>query len=247
LQKEGFLYRDRLKAVVTCEHATPFIPAAYRKHFPADRSRLATHRGWDIGALVLARRISRSLASPLMRSRVSRLLVDLNRSVGRPGLFSGAALRFSEEQKILILNQYYFPYRSRVETMARNLIRAGHRVLHLSVHSFTPVFGGKTRGTDIGLLFDPGRNGEREFCTLWRNGIRESRPGLSVHFNRPYRGDSDGLTSAMRDFWPENQYLGIELEVNQKFFSVENRGAGRRIREIVVAALPFRLGESDAP
>jgi predicted N-formylglutamate amidohydrolase len=91
------LFHDRLKAIVTCEHATPNIPAAYRKLFVARRSQLASHLGWDIGALDLAKAISRSLASPLMRSEVSRLLVDLNRSVGHSALFSGAARPLSEE------------------------------------------------------------------------------------------------------------------------------------------------------
>jgi len=238
---------DRLKAIVTCEHATPCIPAAYRKLFITRRSHLASHLGWDIGALDLARAVSRALASPLMRSEVSRLLVDLNRSVGHPALFSGTVRPLGEEQKIRILNRYYFPYRTRVETAIRNLIRAGHRVLHLSVHSFTPILDGKIRRTDIGLLYDPGRTCEMEFCALWREGLRRSNPGWSVHFNRPYRGFTDGLTSALRKRWRENEYLGIELEVNQNLFTGKNRGSGRRIRESVIGAIPWRDRESARP
>lgn len=134
-----------------------------------------------------------------------------------------------------------------METAIQNLITARHRVLHLSIHSFAPVLDGRIRRTDIGLLFDPRRNREREFCTRWRDGIRKSNPGLSVHFNLPYRGSMDGLTSAMRKRWREDAYLGIELEVNQKFFSAENRAAGKRVRETIVRTLLQHLRESAVP
>jgi hypothetical protein len=57
----------------------------------------------------------------------------------------------------------------------------------------------------------------------------------------------DGLTSAMRKRWREDAYLGIELEVNQKFFSAENRAAGKRVRETIVRTLLQHLRESAVP
>jgi hypothetical protein len=42
---------------------------------------------------------------------------------------------------------------------------------------------------------------------------------MKVRFNYPYKGTSDGLTTTLRKkFGP--QYVGIEIEINQKFFSV---------------------------
>src|SRR5690606_5417757 len=100
------------------------------------------------------------------------------------------------------------PYRGDVE--ARIAIDAAFRpVLHLSVHSFTPVLNEKTRRTEIGLLFDPGRQFESEFCRRWKRSIQAKCPDRAVHFNRPYRGTSDGLTVALRRRFPDLQYAGI--------------------------------------
>jgi predicted N-formylglutamate amidohydrolase len=241
------LRRNRLKLIITCEHAAPAVPARYRSHFTGRMHLLTTHRGWDIGALNLAEVFSRSLRSPLIRSEVSRLLVDLNRSTGHPGLFSRAARPLDEDEKNRILNRYYFPYRKRVETAIRNSIGTGRRVLHLSVHTFTPVMNGKIRGTAIGLLFDPGRKREREFCERWRRGIREANASWPVHFNLPYRGKTDGLTSAMRSLWGEDLYRGIELEINQKFFSGKQYRGWRRMAEAVAGALRGAISESQLP
>jgi predicted N-formylglutamate amidohydrolase len=240
------LIRNRLNLLITCEHATPSVPARYRNHFIGFRNLLHTHLGSDIGALSLAGVISRSLRSPLIRSEVSRLLVDLNRSAGHHGLFSRAVRPLGEDEKIRILNRYYFPYRSRVETAIQNSIGTGRRILHLSVHTFAPVMNGRVRTTAIGLLFDSKRKREREFCERWRQGLRKANPEWPVHFNLPYRGGTDGLTSAMRSRWSDSVYWGIELEVNQKFFSGENRRAWKRMAETIAAAMASAVSESQS-
>jgi predicted N-formylglutamate amidohydrolase len=74
--------------LITCEHGGNRIPAAYRSLFIGRKALLATHRGYDAGALVMAEALSISLRAPLVSSTVSRLLVDLNLSVGNPQLFS---------------------------------------------------------------------------------------------------------------------------------------------------------------
>ena len=40
---------------------------------------------------------------------------------------------------------------------------------------------------------------------------------LVVRFNYPYKGISDGFTKYLRTRFTGKQYIGIELEVNQKF------------------------------
>src|SRR5258708_4265355 len=76
--------------LITCEHGGNRIPAPYRALFRGSRALLDTHRGYDAGALVMARELARAFKAPLVSSTVSRLLVDLNRSVGHPQLFSPA-------------------------------------------------------------------------------------------------------------------------------------------------------------
>jgi predicted N-formylglutamate amidohydrolase len=238
------LRRNGPKLIFTCEHATPAVPPDLKEKFHAHRRLLRTHQGYDIGALQTARAFSASLNSPLISSTASRLVVDTNRSTGHARIFSEITRLIDDDQKIRILNRYYFPYRTRVESTIRRFIQNGQRVIHISVHTFTPVFDGKIRKTDIGLLFDPRRKSEREFCTRWRKDLRKTCPGASIHFNRPYRGNTDGLTSALRERWEENEYLGIELEINQRFILTKNRQECRRIHGNLLRTLQQALRES---
>ena len=85
----------------------------------------------------------------------------------------------------------------------------------MSIHSFTPILNGIERIADIGLLFDPARKQESRFCRELQGKLREQPTPLRVRRNYPYRGTSDGLTTALRCKFPGDQYLGIEIEINQ--------------------------------
>ena len=72
--------------IVTCEHGGNRIPAPYRPLFARHAALLATHRGYDPGAQQMARALAVALHAPLVTATVSRLLIDLNRSLGHPRL-----------------------------------------------------------------------------------------------------------------------------------------------------------------
>ena len=104
--------RDRL--VVTCEHAGNVVPERYRPLFDGHEHLLPTHRGWDPGALLLAREMAERFHAPLYFDETTRLLVDLNRSVGNPELHSEATRHLSLRERREILEAYYHPHRKRV-------------------------------------------------------------------------------------------------------------------------------------
>jgi predicted N-formylglutamate amidohydrolase len=134
-----------------------------------------------------------------------------------------------------LIAEYYEPHRESVIQTVQRLGRTGP-VLHVGVHSFTPVLKGRTRRTDIGLLFDPRRKFESAVCQAWRQALRDLAPELKVHFNLPYRGVSDGLTTALRTHFPDERYAGVELEVNQKFPLGERR-AWKQLQQTLQASL----------
>jgi len=175
---------------------------------------LQSHRGWDQGALQLARACARDCSAPLYFSRVSRLLVDLNRSRHHRSLFSMFSKHLDAGGRQEVCDSYYFPYRNQVESSIRD---EKHRpVIHLSFHSFTPVLDGRVRDTDIGLLYDPARRQELEFCMSLQSELKRTFQHLVVRRNYPYRGMADGFTTYLRNRFPEKAYLGIEIEINQK-------------------------------
>ena len=62
--------------LLSCEHGGNSIPAAWRYLFKGKQSILDSHRGWDPGALVCAKRLSAKLDIPLISSTTSRLPDD---------------------------------------------------------------------------------------------------------------------------------------------------------------------------
>ena len=226
--------------VLACEHASRRVPLRYRKLFRRGEALLDSHRGWDPGALELARHLARQFDAPLFRGVVTRLLVDLNRSLPSPTLFSEYALRLEEKERLELLARYWEPYRHAVRRRLEEELDGGRTVLHLSLHSFTPKLRGESRRTDVGLLFDPSRSAEASFCRSLRAALQRELPESRIDMNEPYSGVSDGLTTTLRAEFPGRHYLGIELEINQRF-ARGDRGRWRALQKRVGQALEQTL------
>lgn len=201
--------------LITCEHGGNRIPVPYRSLFRGYRALLDSHRGYDPGSLTMAKTLAKAFTAPLVTSTVSRLLIDLNRSIGHPRLFSEATRGVPAALRSKIVERHYRPYRDEVEQSVRRSVSSGRRVIHISSHSFTPKLDGEERHADVGLLYHPGRRGEAELCARWKVSVAASAPLLRVRRNYPYAGKNDGLTSHLRAIFPGSVYVGIELEVNQ--------------------------------
>jgi predicted N-formylglutamate amidohydrolase len=184
----------------------------------------------------MARALARACRAPLVLSTISRLLIDLNRSIGHPQLFSAATRGAPAKLRAKIVKLHYRPYRVQVERLVRQSVSRGRRVIHISSHSFTSELDGKVRGADVGLLYHPGRHGEAELCARWKASLAAFAPKLRVRRNYPYAGKGDGLTSHLRLRFPPGAYVGIELEVNQSIVFA----AGRRwtaLRRVLIDSL----------
>ena len=206
---------DRL--ILTCEHGGNSVPRSLAAAFRPIRGMLSTHRGWDPGALPLARQMAAGLRAPLFAATISRLVVDLNRSEHHPRVFSRITRGLPEHRRERLFEQYYRPFRREVLATVSEAVEAGESVVHVSVHSFTPVLGGERRHADVGFLYDPKRRRERELAAAWGREIRSRLPGLRVRMNYPYKGTSDGHTTRLRSRFAAREYAGVELEINQAF------------------------------
>lgn len=210
----------RTKLLITCEHAAPGVPPECRGMIPA--SVLRTHRGFDAGAMDLALILAARARSPLHLYCTSRLVVDQNRSPDRPEVFSRYTRDLPEAQRQRLLKDHHAPFRAAVARDLRSWLGSSKsntrkpRVAHISVHSFTPVLRGVRRGVDVGFLFDPARAFESRFVTQWMRELRRLEPRLVLRRNEPYRGTDDGHTTHLRTIFPDRQYAGIELELNQR-------------------------------
>lgn len=220
------------KILVTCEHGGRRVPADFRNLFAGLDDLLASHRGWDPGSLSLARALAHALGGQLRFSTTTRLLVDLNRGPHNPSVFSEVTRPRPSEERRRILERYHEPYRATVARDVDEAVVGGVRVLHLSVHTFTPFWNGVARTTDLGVLYDPARPLERALAAAWVGELKRRLPGWSIRRNDPYRGATDGLTTWLRTRHAPERYLGIELEVSQR--RLDRRG---RVPARVVGAL----------
>jgi len=191
----------------------------------------------------MARALAHAFAAPVVTSTISRLVIDLNRSIGHPQLHSATTRALPSSLRAELVAQYYQPYRMEVARLVRQSVARGRRVIHVSSHSFTPELNGKVRHADVGLLYDPVRQRESEMCACWKASLAVIAPQLRVRRNYPYAGKGDGLTSALRVSFPDRAYIGIELEINQKIVI----GGGRRwgaLRRALIDSL--RMACTDA-
>lgn len=205
--------------LLTCEHGGHRVPPVFARVFAGAERALRSHAGWDPGALWLARRLARGLRAPLVASTTTRLLVDLNRSLHHPRVFSRHTRALDAEARQAIVRRHYRPYRRDVERRVAARADRGRRVVHVAVHSFSPRLRGHVRRVDVGLLYDPARAGECALAARWGAALREQAPELRVRRNQPYRGAADGLTTHLRGRFGPRRYLGLELEVSQRLLA----------------------------
>ena len=203
--------------IITCEHGGCEVPALFAPLFAGHEALLQTHRGWDPGALLLARELADARNAPLFFATTTRLLIDLNRSIGHRQLHSEITRSLARAIRREIAAHHYQPYRDTVESEVARLIAAGKRVVHVASHSFTPELGGVVRQADVAWLYDPRRPGECQLADQWLAALARQRPDLKLRRNYPYQGKGDGLTSLLRKRHSPDSYIGVELEVNQRF------------------------------
>ena len=212
--------------MLTCEHASNRLPAAFKKAVPADV--LKTHRAYDIGAVHVFRKLVK-FAKPefYCEGKYSRLFVDLNRTITNKSAFSEYYEQLDKATASKVKAQataYWSEYRAAIEKFVDSALKPKTRVaksepeiVHLGIHSFTPELNGKVRNTDIGILYDPSRPKECELAQVIKAEIKRLHPEMKVRFNYPYKGTSDGLTTTLRKKLGP-RYAGLEIEINQKFF-----------------------------
>ncbi len=205
-----------MKLILTCEHGGNIIPPKYKYLFNNSESILKSHRGYDPGALDFFDYLS-DLADFKISSSISRLLVELNRSKGHPQLFSEFSAELTFQEKQLLLDTYYFPYRHEVQEKIDSFIDQGEKVFHLSIHSFTSTLNSIERNADIGILYDSSRTQEKLLSRKLKGNLLQYSDELSIRYNYPYLGKADGFTTYLRKKFPVN-YSGIELEVNQIYY-----------------------------
>lgn len=209
----------KTKLIITCEHASNAIPTKYEPLFSKNLLVLKGHRGFDLGSNELFDNLVKVLKPDhAAKGNFSRLLIELNRSLHHKNLFSEFTKLLSKEEKANVIDTYFKPYRSDLESKIEGYLKNNFKVLHLSIHSFIPSLNGKERNAEIGILYDPKSETEKGFAKLWKGNFIDQFADYNVRFNYPYLGTADGFTTHLRKKFPVH-YAGLELEINNKLIN----------------------------
>lgn len=229
--------RHDQQLLLTCEHGGNEIPRAYAKWFQSAEAQahLRSHRGYDPGALGFAQQLAPRLNCELHFSVVSRLLIELNRSLDSPQLFSKFSRGMDAAARQSVVTKYYQPLRCATSRTIGDTVNAGRVAVHLSIHSFTPRFCGMRRNFDIGILFDPERSLESEWSQQLIHFLKIS--GLNVEPNQPYLGTADGHTTELRKQFPASNYVGIEIEINNRIAKLSAKTRQNWLNQLTQAIL----------
>jgi predicted N-formylglutamate amidohydrolase len=227
--------------VILCDHASNRIPDAFQS-FGFAEDALQTHIAWDRGALSVARILSAKLDAPLFWPEASRLIIDCNRapeasslivteSEGRPVPANRA---LSKEERSRRLDHIHAPYHDAIDSCLDRR-RADRRPTALiAIHSFTPVYFGKARPWQVGILFDD----DRRLADLLIGGF-ESDPALTVGVNEPY-SPADGVYYTLRRHAQPQGLPSVMIEIRNDEISDEasQRSWAEQLADILFAATP---------
>lgn len=200
--------------LIVCEHASNHVPAEFDT-LGLDPTLLQSHIAWDPGARAVAEAMADILDAPLVAGRVSRLVYDLNRPPEAESAMPAVSEVFripgneglSETERRARAARFYEPFRRAVAGLIDSRLAAGREVVLVTVHSFTPVFRGEPRRTEIGVLHDAD---PRLADALIR--VLTARGSRLVERNRPY-GPEDGVTHTLREHALPRGLANVMLEI----------------------------------
>jgi predicted N-formylglutamate amidohydrolase len=200
--------------VLVCEHASNHIPEHLNALGLPSELR-DSHIVWDPGALAVAKHLSRSLDARLVASSVSRLVYDCNRPPDAPDAIPARSEIFdipgnadlSEADKAERVRIYYTPFDSLLSQTIAATPRQPTAPVLITVHSFTPVYRGQHRTTEIGILHDSDTRLADAILAL-----AAGHSPLAFRRNDPY-GPADGVTHTLKRHGIRNGLMNVMLEI----------------------------------
>jgi predicted N-formylglutamate amidohydrolase len=204
----------RGRVILVCEHASRLLPKSLGT-LGLSQEALASHIAWDPGALAVARRMAKSLDATLIFQRFSRLVYDCNRPPESPAAMPEKSEVFDvpgnagldQAARDARTEALYLPFRETLAGLVKSRIAAGRPPVIVTMHSFTPVYFGKPRDVEIGILHDADtRIADGMLAAAETAGL------YNVRRNEPY-GPEDGVTHTLRVHGLANGLPNVMIEV----------------------------------
>jgi len=189
--------RDCEDYLIICDHSSNAIPLSY-KNLGISNKDLESHIAYDLGASDLASILSESLNCTLIMANFSRLLIDPNRGIDDPTLIPKLSegkiidgnLKISASSKDIErnkrINNFYLPYHEKINEFINDSIRGNKVPKIISIHSFTPVWKGKNRKIEVGILWDK----DDRLSNIFLNSLKDVKIGNNLPYSGRLKNDT---------------------------------------------------------
>lgn len=209
--------KSKGNVILVCEHASNEFPEEF-EGLGLSREVQESHAAWDPGAFAVAQKMSDILAAPLVAGSVSRLIYDCNRPPSDPTAMREQSeiydipgnIDLSSKDRISRAERIHDPFHQALADLV-NLHPIS--VPLVSIHSFTPVYYGKKRKTEIGLL-----NGNDERLSRTMFSICDDFTRLELGHNDPY-GPEDGVLYTMEKHTSGTGRAHLMVEIRNDLIS----------------------------
>lgn len=204
----------RSKVLLICEHAGRQMPPSLRWLGLAPEHR-DSHIVSDIGAREVSLALSRRLDAALVLQRYSRLVYDCNRDWGARDETPSAVdfievpgnRNLTQNQRRQRRDQVYGPFRDGTRQIIDQRLRDGRKTAIVTLHSFTPVFKGRVRHLDVGIVHDT----DSRLADLMLGRCRPAT-ALDIQRNEPY-GPDRGVTHTLKVHGIARGLLNVMIEI----------------------------------
>jgi predicted N-formylglutamate amidohydrolase len=208
--------------LLICEHASRRLPQRYGTLGLSEEA-LASHIAWDPGALAVARQMAANLDAVLIYQRFSRLIYDCNRPPESPAAMRDVSEIFripgnenlQPAERSRRTAALYQPFHGRIREEIGARMEKGMKTALVTVHSFTPVYFGKLRTVEVGILHDAD--------SRLADGMLQAEADthiFDVQRNEPY-GPADGVTHTLEVHALPAGLLNVMIEIRNDLIQDE--------------------------
>lgn len=226
--------------ILVCEHASNAFPAPWGDlGLTADQQR--AHIAWDPGALGLMRGLARRLGAVTIHATVSRLIYDCNRAPDMAGAMPAQSelhavpgnAAISAAERAARSEAVYLPFHAALHGRIAGRIAQGCRPAVITVHSFTPVYFGKPRAVEFGVIHDADTRLAQAILAE-----AEARTTLACGLNAPYSA-ADDVTHTLRLQATPYGLLNAMLEIRNDLIATpaDEEAMADRLAPVIAAAL----------
>lgn len=204
-----------MKIMVSCEHGGDVIPQEWQHLFSEAHDAMQSPQLCEYGARWLYDSIAPTIADYADMANISRMVVDVDGSIGNGTALSAVTSKLSAQEAGKIIRDYYLPYQIEFEDRAETWTQQGENILLVGLHTFEPIVRNIPLGMDIGLIFDHNDTEERSLALRIKRGFEKNASWLRVRFNAPHKVKEDGFVQHMREMYGQRGLKGIEIEVGE--------------------------------